>query len=188
MGALGLPPLSAALLQNGDFPSTDSSSLRARFLDSTMTCIDTTETRHAVLIPWFFFPISFPGSPRLRRWLRGLLLGLVQPACRSRRTGRDRWPSPDSRAGRRTCHRASLPPGSKPKLSAGLPADPGQAEAIMQQRLREGNVTLQRRIGRAYQGVRRSLGPVHLQDSRSGGRSTLRGPMASPTWRVPSPY
>jgi len=39
------------------------------------------------------------------------------------------------------------------ELSAGLPADPGQAEAIVQQRLREGKVTLQHRIGRAYQGV-----------------------------------
>lgn len=46
-----------------------------------------------------------------------------------------------------------LPARIEAELSAGLPADPGQAEAIMQQRLREGNETLQRRIGRAYQGV-----------------------------------
>jgi integrating conjugative element protein (TIGR03757 family) len=51
-----------------------------------------------------------------------------------------------------------LPARIEAELSAGLPADPGQAEAIMQQRLREGNVTLQRRIGRAYQGVAEAWG------------------------------
>lgn len=46
-----------------------------------------------------------------------------------------------------------LPAWIEAELSAGLPADPGQAETIAQQRLREGKETLQRRIGRAYQGV-----------------------------------
>ena len=46
-----------------------------------------------------------------------------------------------------------LPGRIEAELSAGLPADPGQAEAIVQQRLREGKETLQRRIGRAYQDV-----------------------------------
>ncbi|MCC4113928.1 TIGR03757 family integrating conjugative element protein [Aromatoleum toluclasticum] len=46
-----------------------------------------------------------------------------------------------------------LPGRIEAELSADLPADPGQAEAIVQQRLREGKETLQRRIGRAYQGV-----------------------------------
>ncbi|MCK9986224.1 MAG: hypothetical protein AzoDbin1_02696 [Azoarcus sp.] len=46
-----------------------------------------------------------------------------------------------------------LPGRIEAELSAGLPADPGQAEAIVQQRLREGKETLQRRIGRAYQSV-----------------------------------
>ena len=46
-----------------------------------------------------------------------------------------------------------LPGRIEAELSAGLPADPGQAEAIVQQRLREGDETLQRRIGRAYQDV-----------------------------------
>jgi len=46
-----------------------------------------------------------------------------------------------------------LPGRIEAELSVGLPADPGQAEAIVQQRLREGDETLQRRIGRAYQDV-----------------------------------
>ncbi|PKO50440.1 MAG: TIGR03757 family integrating conjugative element protein [Betaproteobacteria bacterium HGW-Betaproteobacteria-21] len=46
-----------------------------------------------------------------------------------------------------------LPSRIEAELSAGLPADPGQAEAIAQRRLREGKETLQRRLGAAYQGV-----------------------------------
>nr|WP_061959374.1 TIGR03757 family integrating conjugative element protein [Cupriavidus pauculus] len=46
-----------------------------------------------------------------------------------------------------------LPGRIEAELSAGLPADPGQAEPIVQQRLREGNEPLQRRIGHAHQGV-----------------------------------
>jgi len=46
-----------------------------------------------------------------------------------------------------------LPARIEAELSAGLPADPRQAEAIVQQRLREGKETLQRRIGGAYQDV-----------------------------------
>ncbi len=46
-----------------------------------------------------------------------------------------------------------LPARIEAELSAGLPADPDQAGAIVQQRLLEGKETLQRRIGRAYQGV-----------------------------------
>ena len=51
-----------------------------------------------------------------------------------------------------------LPVRIEAELSADLPADPGKAEAIMQQRLREGNETLQRRIVRAYQGVAEAWG------------------------------
>jgi integrating conjugative element protein (TIGR03757 family) len=51
-----------------------------------------------------------------------------------------------------------LPARIEAELSAGLPADPGQAEAIMLQRLREGNEMLQRRIGHAYQGVAEAWG------------------------------
>lgn len=51
-----------------------------------------------------------------------------------------------------------LPARIEAELSTGLPADPGRAEAIMQQRLREGKETLQRRIGRAYQGVAEAWG------------------------------
>ena len=39
------------------------------------------------------------------------------------------------------------------ELTARLPADPAQAEALVRQRLRDGGADLQRRIGRAYQGV-----------------------------------
>jgi len=46
-----------------------------------------------------------------------------------------------------------LPARIEAELSAGLPANPGQAAAIVQQRLREGDKTLQRRIGGAYQDV-----------------------------------
>ena len=46
-----------------------------------------------------------------------------------------------------------LPDRIEAELSAGLSADPGQAETIVQQRLRDGNEALQRRIGHAYQNV-----------------------------------
>lgn len=46
-----------------------------------------------------------------------------------------------------------LPGRIEAELSAGLPADPGQAEAIVRQRLREREETLQGRLGAAYQGV-----------------------------------
>ena len=46
-----------------------------------------------------------------------------------------------------------LPDRIEAELSAGLSADPGQAETIVQQRLRDGNEVLQRRIGHAYQNV-----------------------------------
>lgn len=46
-----------------------------------------------------------------------------------------------------------LPDRIEAELSAGLSADPGQAETIVQQRLRDGKEALQRRIGRAYQDV-----------------------------------
>jgi integrating conjugative element protein (TIGR03757 family) len=46
-----------------------------------------------------------------------------------------------------------LPSRIEAELSTGLPTDPGLAEAIVQQRLREGKETLQRRIGRAYQNI-----------------------------------
>lgn len=39
------------------------------------------------------------------------------------------------------------------ELTARLPADPAQAEALVRQRLLDGGVDLQRRIGQAYQGV-----------------------------------
>ncbi len=46
-----------------------------------------------------------------------------------------------------------LPARIEAELSAGLPANPGQAAAIVRQRLGEGKDELQRRIGGAYQGV-----------------------------------
>ncbi len=46
-----------------------------------------------------------------------------------------------------------LPDRIEAELSAGLSADPGQAETIVQQRLHDGKKALQRRIGRAYQDV-----------------------------------
>ena len=46
-----------------------------------------------------------------------------------------------------------LPVRIEAELAAGLPADPAQASAIVQQRLRGGGQELQRRIGRAYQDV-----------------------------------
>ncbi|HGM8104108.1 MAG: TIGR03757 family integrating conjugative element protein [Gammaproteobacteria bacterium HGW-Gammaproteobacteria-9] len=39
------------------------------------------------------------------------------------------------------------------ELTAHLPADPAQAEALVRQRLLDGGADLQRRIGQAYQGV-----------------------------------
>lgn len=39
------------------------------------------------------------------------------------------------------------------ELADGLPPDPGEAAAIVRQRLKQGDVDLQRRIGMAYQGV-----------------------------------
>lgn len=51
-----------------------------------------------------------------------------------------------------------LPDRIEAELSADLPADLGQAEAIMRQQLREGNETLLRRIGLAYQGVAEAWG------------------------------
>lgn len=46
-----------------------------------------------------------------------------------------------------------LPDRIEAELSAGLSADPGQAETIVQQRLHDGKEALQRRIGHAYQNV-----------------------------------
>lgn len=46
-----------------------------------------------------------------------------------------------------------LPARIEAELAAGLPTDPTQAAAIVQQRLREVERDLQRRIGRAYQDV-----------------------------------
>ena len=46
-----------------------------------------------------------------------------------------------------------LPERIEAELAAGLPADPGRAAALVQQRLRDGSQALQRRIGSAYQGV-----------------------------------
>ena len=46
-----------------------------------------------------------------------------------------------------------LPERIEAELAAGLPADPGRAAALVQQRLRDGGQALQRRIGSAYQGV-----------------------------------
>jgi integrating conjugative element protein (TIGR03757 family) len=39
------------------------------------------------------------------------------------------------------------------ELASGLPADPTQAAALVQQRLNQGGADLQRRIGAAYQGM-----------------------------------
>ncbi|CAJ0723212.1 TIGR03757 family integrating conjugative element protein [Ralstonia pickettii] len=46
-----------------------------------------------------------------------------------------------------------LPERIEAELAAGLPNDPNSAAALVQQRLRDGGPTLQRRIGSAYQGV-----------------------------------
>lgn len=43
-------------------------------------------------------------------------------------------------------------------LSAGVPTDPGQAAAVMRQRLGSGGATLQRQLGQAYQGVVQAWG------------------------------
>jgi len=51
-----------------------------------------------------------------------------------------------------------LPARIEAELAANLPADPAQATAIVQQRLREGGEELQRRIGRAYQDVAEAWG------------------------------
>jgi integrating conjugative element protein (TIGR03757 family) len=46
-----------------------------------------------------------------------------------------------------------LPDRIEAELAAGLPNDPSRAAALVQQRLRDGGPSLQRRIGSAYQGV-----------------------------------
>lgn len=51
-----------------------------------------------------------------------------------------------------------LPARIEAELAAGLPNDPAQAAAIVQQRLLEGGQDLQRRIGRAYQDVTQAWG------------------------------
>ena len=51
-----------------------------------------------------------------------------------------------------------LPTRIEAGLAAALPADPGQAAALVQQRLRDGGQELQRRLGRAYQGVAEAWG------------------------------
>ncbi len=51
-----------------------------------------------------------------------------------------------------------LPARIEAELAAGLPTDPAQAAAIVQQRLREGGQDLQRRISRAYQDVTQAWG------------------------------
>ena len=51
-----------------------------------------------------------------------------------------------------------LPARIEAELAAGLPTDPTQAAAIVQQRLRDGGQDLQRRLGRAYQDVAQAWG------------------------------
>ena len=51
-----------------------------------------------------------------------------------------------------------LPTRIEAELAAGLPADPGQAVALVRQRLHDGGQELQRRLGRAYQGVAEAWG------------------------------
>ena len=51
-----------------------------------------------------------------------------------------------------------LPARIEAELAAGLPTDPTQAAAIVQQRLREGGQDLQRCLGRAYQDVTQAWG------------------------------
>lgn len=51
-----------------------------------------------------------------------------------------------------------LPKRIETELAAGLPADPGQAVALVKQRLHDGGQELQHRLGRAYQGVAEAWG------------------------------
>lgn len=44
-------------------------------------------------------------------------------------------------------------PQLEDELTDGLPPDPGETAAIVRQRLKQGGIDLQRRIGTAYQGV-----------------------------------
>jgi integrating conjugative element protein (TIGR03757 family) len=101
----------------------------------------------------FFTPL-----PRLRAtriaYARGLLFCLLgQAACAA-----DVLVVTDSRhpvqstAGARVID-LDLPDRIEAELAAGLPNDPNSAAALVQQRLRDGGPTLQRRIGSAYQGV-----------------------------------
>lgn len=46
-----------------------------------------------------------------------------------------------------------LPARIEADLATGLPSDPSQAAALVEQRLRDGGEELQRRVGRAYQGA-----------------------------------
>jgi integrating conjugative element protein (TIGR03757 family) len=78
--------------------------------------------------------------------------GRFQPGhLRRRRGGRHRQPSPGQ--GGEQLIELDEAPRIEAELSAALPADPGQATAIVKRRLSQGGADLQRRIATAYQGV-----------------------------------
>ena len=82
-----------------------------------------------------------------------------------------------------------LPERIEAELAAGLPADPGRAAALVQQRLRDGGQALQRRIGSAYQGVADAWGwgwPRCLPWWSIAATWSTASPMSRAPWRIES--
>lgn len=101
------------------------------------------------------FEVSVPRLPRLAigRLLGLLCLGLFGTVA----FAADTWGITDQAhpvvgdADRRIL--LDAPTQLEAELASGLPSDPSQAAALVQQRLNQGGADLQRRIGRAYQDV-----------------------------------
>lgn len=100
----------------------------------------------------------FNFNPRLRAPRIACAGGLLFALCGQVASAADVLVVTDSRhpvqstAGVRVIE-LDLPERIEAELAAGLPNDASRAATLVQQRLRDGGPTLQRRIGSAYQGV-----------------------------------
>ncbi len=92
---------------------------------------------------------------RLRHWPAAVLYGFVMTTnamAADIRVFTDRNHSVEAPANVRVVE-LDAPSRIEAELAANLPADPAQAAAIVQQRLKEGGADLQRHLASAYQGV-----------------------------------
>lgn len=99
---------------------------------------------------------------RLRHWLIAVLCGLMvatRATAADIRVFTDRNHPVEAPADVRVVE-LDVPSRIEAELAANLPADPAQAAAIVQQRLKDDGANLQHRLANAYQGVAdaRSLG------------------------------